>query len=91
MSEELEAKIQSEREEALATLSEVVDQARYKSLGDGRIRSPEKERIRLKYLRVIISAQDTRRKILADKELDELQRRLERIEEQQAKGGKVTV
>jgi len=91
MSEELEAKIQSEREEALATLSEVVDQARYKSLGDGRIRSPEKERIRLKYLRVIISAQDTRRKILADKELDELQRRLERIEEQQAKRGKVSV
>ena len=83
MSDELQAKIQTERDEALATLSEVVDEARYKSLGDGRIRSPEKERIRLKYLRVIISAQDTRRKILADKELEELAERLEEIEEQQ--------
>ena len=83
MSTELETKIQTERDEALATLAEVVDEARYKSLGDGRIRSPEKERIRLKYLRVIISAQDTRRKILADKELEELEDRLEALEEQQ--------
>lgn len=83
MSTELDTKIQTERDEALATLSEVVDEARYKSLGDGRIRSPEKERIRLKYLRVIISAQDTRRKILADKELEELAERLEALEEQQ--------
>lgn len=83
MSTELDAEIQTERDEALATLSEVVDEARYKSLGDGRIRSPEKERIRLKYLRVIISAQDTRRKILADKELEELAERLEALEEQQ--------
>ena len=83
MSDELQAKIQSERDEALATLREVVDHARYKSLGDGRIRSPEKERIRLKYLRVIVSAQDTRRKLLQDKELEELAERLEAIEEHQ--------
>lgn len=91
MSTELDAEIQSARDEALATLSEVVDEARYKSLGDGRIRSPESERIRLKYLRVIISAQDTRRKMLADKELEELAERLEEIEEQQAKEGGLTV
>ena len=83
MSDELQAKIQTERDEALATLSEVIDHARYKSLGDGRIRDESKSRIRLKYLRVIISAQDTRRKILADKELEELAERLEEIEEQQ--------
>lgn len=83
MSDELQAKLQTERDEALATLSEVVDQARYKSLGDGRIRSPEKERIRLKYLRVIISAQAERRKLLADKELEELAERLEALEEQE--------
>jgi hypothetical protein len=82
MSTELDAEIQSARDEALATLDDVVGEARYKSLGDGRIRSPEKERIRLKYLRVIISAQDTRRKILADKELEELAERLEALEEQ---------
>ena len=83
MSTDLQAKIQTERDEALATLREIVDHARYKSLGDGRIRSPEKERIRLKYLRVIISAESERRKLLQDKELEELKERLERIEERQ--------
>jgi len=81
-SEELEAKVQTERDEALASLNEVIQQARYKSLGDGRIRSPEKERIRLKYLRVIISAQDTRRKLLADKDLDELADEVEQLKDE---------
>lgn len=82
MSGELETKIQTERDDALTTLSEVSEQARYKSLGDGRIRSPEKERIRLKYLRVIISAQEARRKLLADKDLDELAEEIERLKEE---------
>ncbi len=81
MNTDLQAKIQTERDEALATLREIVDHARYKSLGDGRIRSPEKERIRLKYLRVIVSAEAERRKLLADKELEELAERLEALEE----------
>jgi len=76
-------KIESERDEALAALSDVVDEARYKSLGDGRIRSPEKERVRLKYLRVIISALSTRRQYLQDKELEELSERLEKLEERE--------
>jgi len=84
MSEEsLRDELQSERDEALAVLNDITEQARYKSLGDGRIRSPEKERIRLKYLRLIVQTQGERRKLLRDKELEELQERLERIEEQQ--------
>jgi hypothetical protein len=83
MSDDLHEEIQSERDEALATLSEIVDHARYKSLGDGRIRSPEKERVRLKYLRVIVSAESERRKLLADKDLEELQERLDALEERQ--------
>ena len=83
MSDDLHEEIQSQRDEALATLSEVIDHARYKSLGDGRIRSPEKERVRLKYLRVIVSAESERRKLLADKDLEELQERLDALEERQ--------
>jgi len=75
-------KIQSERDEALAVLSEVTEQARYKSLGDGRIRSPEKTRLRLKFLRVIIQAQAERRKILADKDIDELAEQIEELKEE---------
>ena len=86
MSDDLDTKIQSARDDALASLNEVIEQCRYKSLGDGRIRSPEKERIRLKFMRVIISAQAERRKVLADKEIEELKERLERIEEQQSGG-----
>jgi F0F1-type ATP synthase membrane subunit b/b' len=83
MDEQLQTKIQSERDNALAELSEVIDEARYKSLGDGRIRNPQSEKIRLKYLRIIIQANSERRKYLADKDLEELKERLERIEEQQ--------
>ncbi|MBY6294561.1 hypothetical protein GLU60_04185 [Nanohaloarchaea archaeon H01] len=82
MDEQLQTKIQSERDNALAELSEVIDEARYKSLGDGRIRNPQSEKIRLKYLRIIIQANAERRKYLADKDLEELKERLERIEEQ---------
>ena len=82
MPDELTAEIQTPREEALATLGEVVEQARYKSLGDGRIRSPEKEKIRLQYLRVIISAQGERRKLLQDKDLDELAEEVERLKDE---------
>lgn len=82
--EEESDKIQSERDEALAELSDVIEQARYKSLGDGRIRSPEKERIRLKYLRVIISALSAQRKYLADKDLEEMSQRIDELEEQQS-------
>lgn len=77
---------QSQRDDALAVLGEITEQARYKSLGDGRIRSPEKERIRIKYLRLMVQSQGERRKYLADKELEELQERLERIEERQGIG-----
>jgi len=82
MSSETQEKIQSERDEALASLTEIVDHARYKSLGDGRIRSPEKERVRLKYLRVMVSALDSRRQYLADKDLDELGEEIEALKEQ---------
>ena len=82
MSSESREEIQSARDEALAELNEVVDYARYKSLGDGRIRSPEKERIRLKYLRLIVSALDSRRQYLADKDIDELADEVERLKEE---------
>ena len=74
--------IQSQRDEALAELNDVVEQARYKTLGNGRIRSPKKERVRLKYLRVIISALNARRQYLNDKDLDELAGRVEELEEE---------
>jgi len=80
---DFEDEIQSEREDALAVLSDITEEARYKTLGDGRIRSPEKDRIRIKYLRLIVQAQSERRKILADKDLEEIQERVEALEERE--------
>lgn len=82
MSEAVEVEIQSARDTALAELDDVIDAARYKTFGDGRIRDAEKERVRLKYLRLIIQAQGERRKILADKEIIELKERIEELEKQ---------
>lgn len=80
---DVDDEIQSARDEALAELSDIVDFARYKSLGDGRIRSPEKERIRLKYLRLMVSSLDSRRQYLADKDLDELAEEIEQLKNEQ--------
>jgi len=74
--------VQTARDDALAILDDVVEEARYKSLGDGRIRTPERERIRARFLRVIISAQAERRKLLADKDLDELAEEVEQLKEE---------
>ena len=74
--------VQTARDDALAILDDVVEEARYKSLGDGRIRTPERERIRRRFLRVIISAQAERRKLLADKDLDELAEEVEQLKEE---------
>jgi len=74
--------VQTARDDALAILDDVVEEARYKSLGDGRIRTPERERIRCRFLRVIISAQAERRKLLADKDLDELAEEVEQLKEE---------
>lgn len=82
MTEAIEVEIQSARDTALSELDDVIDAARYKTLGDGRIRDPAKERVRLKYLRVIIQAQSERRKILADKEIIELKERIEELEKE---------
>jgi hypothetical protein len=82
MSDTVDAEIQTTRDTALAELSDVIDHARYKSFGDGRIRDAETERIRLKYLRIIIQAQGERRKMLADKEIIELKERIEELEKQ---------
>jgi len=82
MSNNTDVKVQTAREDALSVLETVSEQAKYKTLGKGRIRSPEKERIRCRYLRVIISAQAERRKILADKDLDELAEEVEQLKEE---------
>ena len=64
------------RERVLADLREAREYARYKSLGDGRLRDPEKEKLRIKYLRTLVYAANAERGLLKDRDLDEMQEEL---------------
>jgi hypothetical protein len=82
-SDDVSVEIQSTRDTVLSELYDVIDFARYKSLEDGRIRDPEKERIHLKYLRIMIQVQGERRKMLADKGIIELTECIEQLKQMQ--------
>lgn len=65
------------REEAIRELREVREQARYKAIGEGRIRDPERERVRIKYLRTVVYAANAERQLLSDRDLDSMMNELE--------------
>ena len=78
---------ESGRDDVLADLLAVRERAQYKVLGDGRIRDKERAEIRIKYLRLVIQAANVERRLLKDKDLDELRERVERLEQGHAAGG----
>ena len=72
------------RERALEKLDDVIEYADYKALGNGQLRDPERERLRIKYLNTIISASNAKRALLKDKDLDELAERINELERQRS-------
>jgi hypothetical protein len=62
----------TDRERAIEELRAVRDQARYKVFGDGRIRDTDKEDIRIKYLRLMVQSANAERRLINDRELDDL-------------------
>ena len=81
----------TDRDDALGDLREVRDHARYKVFGKGRIRDAEKEDIRIKYLRLIVQSANAERRLLADKELEDMADELDelRAEVQAGAGGEL--
>ncbi|WP_232702816.1 hypothetical protein [Halobacterium wangiae] len=73
-----------ERDDVLADLREVREQARYKTFGDGRIRDVEREDIRIKYHRLTVQAANAERRLLKDRDMDDLRERIEALEEKPA-------
>lgn len=71
--------VASAREEALAALRRVREQCEYKAFGNGRIREPEHERVRVKYLKTLVSACNSERRLLQDRELDALAEEVEEL------------
>lgn len=86
MSDDVEASDgeQSDREVVLAALREAREYSRHKSLGDGKLRDESKENLRIRYLRVLVSAANAERSLLKDRDLDEMKEDLEALLE---KGG----
>lgn len=73
---------QSDKEKVLADLREAREYARYKSLGDGRLRDPEKGKLRVKYLKTIIYSANAERGLIADLEIDEMKEELTKLLEE---------
>jgi len=78
---------ETDRDDALADLRAVRERARYKTFGSGRIRDEGKAQIRVKYLKLIIQAANAERRLLNDKDIDELRDRVERLERGHSAGG----
>ena len=66
-------------DEMLATLDTLLDEAMDK-VESGRVYDAENERVRIKWIRIACTVIDTHRKVRADRELDELADRLDRLE-----------
>jgi hypothetical protein len=69
----------SSREQVVRDLREAREYAKYKSLGDGKLRDSEKENLRIRYIRVLVSAANAERKLLKDRDLDEMVKELEAL------------
>jgi hypothetical protein len=66
-------------ESMLETLDVAIDEASYK-IENGRIRSPENEKVRIKWVRALAYAMNVRRQIANDRDLEELAERLDELE-----------
>ena len=63
----------------LKTLDVAIEEAKYK-IEDGRIRSPENEKVRVKWVRALAYAMNVRRQIANDRDLEELAERIDELE-----------
>lgn len=71
-----------EYEHMIAVLDELVEEGLRKFTGDGRIRDPEKEEIRLQFMMRTEQAIRAKRQVVKDKHLQEMGRTLEALQEE---------
>lgn len=68
-------------DDLLATLDMLEDEA-LRKVESGRVYDAENERVRIKWIRIAKDVVAEKRKVMADRDLEELTERLERLEEQ---------
>lgn len=69
-------------DEMLAAVDTAITEARQK-VESGRVYDAENEKVRVKWIRALAYAVNVRRQVTADRDLEELRERIERIEEHQ--------
>jgi hypothetical protein len=65
----------------LDTLDVAIEEAQYK-VENGRVRSPENEKVRIKWVRALAYAVNVRRQVANDRDLEELAEQVESLKEQ---------
>jgi hypothetical protein len=66
----------------LETLDVAIEEARYK-VENGRVRSPENEKVRIKWVRCLAYALNVRRQIANDRDLEQLAEEVEALKKEQ--------
>jgi len=69
----------------LATLDVAIEEAQYK-IESGRVRSPENEKVRIKWIRALAYAVNVRRQVANDRDLQELAEEIEELKADQEAG-----
>lgn len=70
-----------EYDEMIAVLDELIDEGLRKFTGDGRIRDPDKEKVRAEYMKRTEQAIRAKRQVVKDRHLQEMGRTLEALQE----------
>ena len=70
------------REQQLERLETAIEEAHQK-VANGRVRKAENERVRIKWIRALADVSAEYRKVLEDKDLDEIRDRLDDLEDRQ--------
>ena len=78
--EDLAADAVTDYDAMLDTLDVAIDEARYK-VKNGRVRSPENEKVRIKWVRALAYAVNVRRQVANDRDLQELAEEIEELKE----------
>ena len=77
----------SDYDAMLADLDVAIDEARRK-IENGRIRSPEHERVRIKWIRALAYAVNIRRQVVENKDLEQLAAEVEELKREQEGHGR---
>lgn len=70
------------RDEILELLEDGIAEA-HEKVTSGRVYNPENEKVRIQWIRALAYASGQYRQLMKDKDYDEIQERLERIEERE--------